>query len=68
MPGQPEPTQPAERQLSREQFIYFLSELGKFLYRDDKNYMERIFFEVLTQKVEADSNNDMSQPRVLIPD
>lgn len=63
-----QPTEQIERALSREQFVHFMGELGHFLYREDKNYQEHIFNDLLTQKLEADSNNDLSQPRVITLD
>ena len=62
------PADQSERALSREQFVHFMGELGHFLYREDKHYLERIFEDLLTQKVEANSDNDLSQPRVLTLD
>lgn len=46
---------------------YFINELGKLMYPYDKNYQDKVFNEILSEKIIANKDS-MEYPRVMIFD
>lgn len=56
-----------EKTINKQEFIFFLNELGKHIYHNDKSHQDRVYNDLLGEKSHAEKDA-IHYPRVMIMD
>jgi hypothetical protein len=56
-----------EKSIHKQEFIFLLNELGKYVYHNDKNHQDRVYNDLLGEKTHAEMDT-IFYPRVMIMD
>lgn len=56
-----------EKSIQKQEFIFLLNELGKYIYHNDKNHQDRVYNDLLGEKTHAEKDA-IYYPRVMIMD
>ena len=56
-----------EKSIKKEELVFLFNELGKFLYHNSKNYQDKVYNDLLGEKIVAD-NDSMNYSRVMTMD
>lgn len=66
-PPSPNPNIVIEKTINKQEFIFFLNELGKHIYHNDKSHQDRVYNDLLGEKSHAEKDA-IHYPRVMIMD